>query len=126
MTANLRPCSAEGRSVGSSSGSGVECASSGAGEVEGGDEVEEVGVALDGSEEGSGLGESAKCRACVRTLHCRQVDVDGRSEGRRLGIRRDCLAVFLDEAIESKKILGTNRASGCMAGVPSLESWSGG
>lgn len=120
VTAILRPSSADGRSVGSSSGIGVDCAFPAAG---GGDDGVEAAASdgVDGG--GGGLGESAKCRACVRILHC--IQVDGRSGARLLDIRRDCLAV--EDAIESRrKSLGTNRASGCMAGVPFLSSRSGG
>lgn len=58
------------------------------------------------------MGESAKCRVWMRILHPRQVDALAE---RRLGIRRD--RETGDEAIESKKSLGTNRASGCMAAL---------
>jgi len=114
VTAIRRPSSAEGRSVGSSSGGAVLGALGGIEDVSEDGAGEVVDVGIDCEEGGGGLGESAKCRAWNRILHCRQVD--GRSEG-RLDIRSDCLGV--KDAIESKKSLGTNRASGCMAGVPS-------
>lgn len=101
VTAIRRPSSAEGRSGESSSGmrgSGAFC------------ELED-GVSAGWVEgRGGGLGESAKCRVWMRTLRCRQIDV--LAEG-RLGIRREREAG--EEAIESNKSLGTNRASGCMA-----------
>jgi hypothetical protein len=46
----------------------------------------------------------------MRILHDRQVGAG------RCGIRKDRVAG--EEAIESKKSLGTNRASGCMATLP--------
>ena len=73
-----------------------------------------VGGGLGASDdfEGSdgGLEESAKSRVWVRILHCRQVEVrnDGRLDTRRVRGAGD-------DTIESKKSLGTNRASGCMA-----------
>jgi hypothetical protein len=106
VTAIRRPSSAEGRSGESSSRirvSGVFC------ELEDGVSVGWVEGVFKG---GGGLGESAKCRVWVRTLHCRQIDA--LAEG-RLGIRRDREAG--EQAIESKKSLGTNRASGCMAAL---------
>lgn len=48
----------------------------------------------------------------MRILHCKQVDA---LPVGRLGIRSEREAG--EEAIESKKSLGTNRASGCMAGL---------
>lgn len=63
-------------------------------------------------EGGGGLGVSARCRAWMRILHCRQVDALGNG---RLETRRDRVAE--EEAIESKKSLGTNRASGCMTAL---------
>jgi hypothetical protein len=57
-----------------------------------------------------GFEESAKRRFCERILHCRQADAF--NEG-RLTIRKDCGAA--ENAIESKRSLGANRISGCIA-----------
>ena len=90
-----RPSSAEGRSEVTSSG-----------------RADSRGVSGFEGLDGGGLGESAYCRVWMRILHCRQVD--GRKEG-RLDIRIAREAV--EDGKESKKSLGTIRASGCVAAL---------
>lgn len=89
-----RPSLAEGRSEGISSGK----ADSG------------EGISVFGGFGGGGLGESTYCRVWMRILHC--IQVEARKE-ERLEIRIACEAE--EDGKESKKSLGTIRASGCMA-----------
>ena len=106
VTASRRPSSADGRGRSCDTSSGIDDSCS-FGEFE-----DEVSAVREGGlfEGGGGLGESAKCRVWMQILHDRQVEALAKG---RLGTRRDRVAE--KEAIESKKSLGTNRASGCMA-----------